>query len=181
METWIKSEQKYRGNIISLRVGDVRLDDGNIAKREVVEHSGGVAIVPVRADTVVLIKQFRISIEREISELPAGRLEDQESPTECASRELEEELGYYAGELVPIASYYSSVGFTNERMHIFLGLDLQETEKKPEWDEQIQPIEIPIRDIEAKLLNGEFEDSKTIIGLYGLLSYIKENPRSVWA
>lgn len=106
-----------------------------------------------------------------------GRLEGQESPALCAARELEEELGYRARQLVPITSYYSSVGFTNERMHIFLGLDLEETEIRPEWDERIQAIQIPIRDIETKLMNGEFEDSKTIIGLYALLSYIKEHPR----
>ena len=177
MEAWIKSEQKYKGKIFSLRVGDVRLDDGSTARREVIEHSGGVAIVPVKADAVILIKQFRISIGREIIELPAGRLENQESPAVCASRELEEELGYRARELVPIASYYSSVGFTNERMYIFLALDLQETAQRPEWDERIKALEIPIKDIETKLLDGEFEDSKTIIGLYGLLSHLNKKVR----
>jgi ADP-ribose pyrophosphatase len=176
VETWIRSEQKYSGSIFSLRVGDARLDDGSTVRREIVEHPGGVAIVPVKSNSVVLIKQFRISVGREIIELPAGRLEDKESPVECAARELEEELGLRAGRLIPLTSYYSSVGFTNEKMHIFLALDLQVTERKPEWDERIQAVEISIGDVEDKLLNGEFDDSKTIIGLYGLVFYAREHP-----
>jgi len=178
METWIDSEYKHRGRVISLRVGNVRLDDESIATREVVEHSGGVAIAPIRGDTVILVRQFRISVGRQVLELPAGRLEDQESPTECAQRELEEELGYRAGQLVLAASYYSSVGFTNERMHVFLGLDLEKTKEKPEWDERIQPVEIPIKEIDTMLSNNEFEDSKTIIGLYALTSYLKRHPET---
>ena len=176
METWIDSELKYEGKIVSLRVGSVRLDNGGVATREVIEHPGGVAVVPVVNRTVILVRQFRISIGREIVELPAGRLEAQESPRECARRELEEELGYRARELIWMASYYSSVGFTNERMHIFLGLDLERVAERPEWDERVQAVELPIGDIETRLLNGEFEDSKTIIGLYELMSYLRSHP-----
>ena len=76
-------------------------------------------------------------------------------------------------------SYYSSVGFTNERMYVYLGFDLRETQRQLEWDERIQIVRLPIADVETKLHRGEFEDSKTIIGLYAMLSYLKENfPRS---
>lgn len=176
METWIDSEQKYEGRIVSLRVGNVRLDNGSIARREVVEHSGGAAIVPVKDKTVILVRQFRISVGREIVELPAGRLEDQEPPIECARRELEEELGYRAGQLIFMTSYYSSVGFTNEKMHIFLALDLEKTERRPEWDEHIQTVEVPISEIDIELSDNQFEDSKTIIGLRELLSYLRKHP-----
>ena len=179
METWVDSEHIYRGKIISVRVGNVRLDNGSIAKREVVEHSGGVAIVPVRDEAVVLARQFRISVGREVIELPAGKLEDQETPRECALRELEEELGYRATQLVLMTSYYSSVGFTNEKMYIFLGLGLERTKERPEWDEQIQTVEMPISEIETKLSNSEFEDSKTIIGLYELMSYLRKHPEAI--
>jgi len=160
------------GRIISLWVGDVQLDDGSTASREVVRHPGGVAIVPVLDDSVILIRQFRISIGREILELPAGRLEKNENPEDCARRELEEEIGYHAGKIVPAVSYYSSVGFTDEKMHIFLAFQLQRVGENLESDERIQRIDVPIAEIRSKLANNEFEDSKTIIGLRELLAYI---------
>jgi ADP-ribose diphosphatase len=177
METWIDSRHEYNGSVVALRVGTVRLDDGRSASREVVEHPGGVAIVPVKGRAVVLVRQFRISVGREIVELPAGRLEQQESPGDCARRELAEELGYHAGHLVRGSSYYSSVGFTNERMHLFLAFDLQETESKPDWDERLQTVEVPLDDIDARLSNHEFEDSKTIIGLHELMSHLRKHPK----
>ncbi len=122
METWIDSEQKYQGKIIPLRVGSVRLDNGSVVRREVVEHPGGVAIVPVKGGAVILARQFRISIGRETSELPAGRLEAQESPRECASREMEEELGYQAVEVLvaEIGSKLSNNGFEDSKTIIGL-------------------------------------------------------------
>lgn len=172
METWVRCEQEYKGRIISLWVGDVQLDDGSTASREVIRHTGGVAIVPVFNDSVILIRQFRISIGREVLELPAGRLEENETPEACARRELEEEIGYRAGEMVPAASYYSSVGFTDEKMYMFLAFQLQRVGEHLESDERVQRIDVPIAEIKSKLANNEFEDSKTIIGLRELLSYI---------
>jgi len=176
MEIWIHEEQKYKGRVVSLWVGDALLDDGSVVRREVVRHTGGVAIVPVLDDSVILIRQFRIAIGREILELPAGRLEEHEPPESCACRELEEEIGYRAGRIVPVASYYSSVGFTDERMFIFVAFQLQETERRPESDERIQKVTIPLREIRDRLSNKEFEDSKTIIGLRELLAYLEECP-----
>src|SRR5689334_1273570 len=116
MEKWIQQQEIYKGKIFSLWGGQAALDNGKIVVREYIRHPGGVGIVPVVDGHVILIRQFRISIEREIIELPAGRLEPNEEPMSCAARELEEEIRYRANRLIPIASYYSSVGFTNERM-----------------------------------------------------------------
>jgi ADP-ribose pyrophosphatase len=173
VETWIDSQVVFSGRVFSVRTGSVCLDDGSNTRRDIVEHGGGVAIVPMIDNSAILIQQFRISIGREIVEIPAGRLEINETPESCAYREIEEELGYRAGKLVLAHSYYSSVGFTNERMYVYLGFDLCETKKRPEWDERIQIIRLPIPDVEKKLRCGEFEDSKTIIGLYAMLSYLK--------
>ncbi len=141
------------------------MDNGGTVVRENVRHPGGVAIVPVIDNTVILIRQFRIAIERELIELPAGRLEPNEEPASCARRELEEEIGYRAKKLIPLATYFSSVGFTDERMHIYLALDLEKTSLQLEADERIREVIMPIEMIQEKLTSQEFEDAKTIIGL----------------
>jgi ADP-ribose pyrophosphatase len=175
MEKWIKQEEIHKGKIFSLWGGQVALDNGAVAVREYIRHSGGVGIVPVVDGNVILIRQFRISIERELIELPAGRLEPNENPMECAARELEEEIGYRAGKLIRLSSYFASVGNSNERMYLFLALDLQKTERHLEDDERIREIVMPLKTAKEKLAQQEFEDSKTIIGLREALAYLERN------
>jgi len=175
MEKWIKQEEIHKGKIFSLWGGEVILDNGEIAVREYIRHSGGVGIVPIVDGNVILIRQFRISIERELIELPAGRLEPNENPMDCAARELEEEIGYRAKKLIPIASYFASVGNSNERMYLFLALDLGKTELRLEADERIQKVVMSLEAVKEKLANQEFEDSKTIIGLREALAYLERN------
>jgi 8-oxo-dGTP pyrophosphatase MutT (NUDIX family) len=172
VETWVRKERRYEGKIISLWVGEARLDEGAVVDREMVAHPGSVAIVPVLDGSVILVRQFRIAVGREILELPAGRLEAGEIPEASARRELEEEIGYRAGQMVPAVSYYASAGFTDERMHLFLAFQLQRTEERPEPDERIQQVRLPIAEIDRMLASAEFEDSKTIIGLRELLAYL---------
>ena len=174
MEKWITKHEIHKGKIFSLWGGKVELDNGNTAVREYVRHPGGVAIVPVVENSVILIRQFRIAIERELVELPAGRLEPNEEPADCARRELQEEIGYHATELIPLATYFSSVGFTDERMHIFLALHLEKTSLQLEADERIHEVVLPVEDIRRKLAAQEFEDAKTIIGLREYLAYLEE-------
>lgn len=147
------------------------LDNGETAIREYIRHPGGVAIVPVIGDDVILIRQFRIAIGRELFELPAGRLEPDEDPAECARRELEEEIGYRAKELVPLATYFSSVGFTDERMHIFLAPEPQKAKARLEVDERIQKAVMPVEQVRQTLDAQGFEDAKTIVGLREFLAY----------
>jgi len=174
MEKWIKQDEIHKGKIFSLWGGQVALDNGEIAVREYIRHSGGVGIVPVVDEKVVLIRQFRIAIERELIELPAGRLEPNEDPIACAARELEEEIGYRANRLIPIASYFSSVGSSNERMYLFLALDLEKTERQLEPDERIREVVMSLETIKEKLAKQEIEDSKTIIGLREALAYLEK-------
>jgi|SRR5688572_3571460 ADP-ribose pyrophosphatase len=173
MEKWITKEEIHKGKIFSLWGGKVSLDNEGTVVREIVRHPGGVAIVPVIDNSVILIRQFRIAIERELIELPAGRLEPNEEPDSCARRELEEEIGYRAKKLIPLATYFSSVGFTDERMHIYLALDLEKTSLQLETDERIREVSMPIEMIQAKLTSQEFEDAKTIIGLREYLAYLE--------
>ena len=171
MEKWITKEEIHKGKIFSLWSGKVALDDGATAVREYIRHPGGVAIVPVLEDRLILIRQFRIAIGRELVELPAGLLEPDEEPIRCAARELQEEIGYRAQELIPLASYYSSVGFADERMHIYLALGLEKTKSSQDAGERIQEVLMPLEHIRARLAAQEFEDAKTIIGLREFLAY----------
>lgn len=173
MEKWIQQAEIYRGKIFSLWGGQVALDNGEVAVREYIRHLGGVAMVPVVDGNVILIRQFRIAIERELLELPAGRLEPNEEPPNCAARELEEEIGYRAGRLIPIASYFASVGNSNERMYLFLALELRKTETQLEADERIRAVLMPLETVKEKLAKQEFEDSKTIIGLREAIAYFE--------
>jgi ADP-ribose pyrophosphatase len=174
MEKWIRHKEIYKGTIFSLWGGQVELDNGEVVAREYIRHSGGVGIVPVVNGNVILIEQFRISIERKLIELPAGRLEPHEEPMNCAARELEEEIGYRANKLIPIASYFASVGNSNERMYLFLALDLERKKLHLEADERIREVVMPLAMVKRKLANQEFEDSKTIIGLREALAYLEK-------
>lgn len=175
MEKWLQQEEIHKGKIFSLWGGKVELDNGEVAVREYIRHAGGVGIVPVVDGKVILIRQFRISIERELIELPAGRLEPNELPMVCAARELEEEIGYRAKKIIPIASYFASVGNSNERMYLFLAVDLEKTERRLESDERIREVVMSLETAKEKLTSQEFEDSKTIIGLREALAYLERN------
>jgi ADP-ribose pyrophosphatase len=175
METWVSKERQFSGQIFAVDVGEARLDDGTLVPREMVAHHGGVAVVPVLGDEVILIRQYRIVVGQTLLELPAGRLEGDEPPEMRARAELEEETGYQAGKLVLAHAYFSSAGFTDERMHIYLAFDLVATARKPEFDERIEVVTVPITAIGRLLAGGEIEDAKTIIGLRALLAYLANN------
>ncbi len=171
METWLDSETVYEGKIVTLKRGRVRLDDGREAVREVVEHNGGVVIAPCLGDSVVLVRQYRVAVGKEILELPAGKLEGKEEPIERGRIELEEETGYRAGQMIPAGHFYPSCGFSTEDLHLFLALDLEKTRQDLEWDEVIEVVEMPFSEVRERLHANAFDDAKTIIGLHALLAH----------
>lgn len=173
MEQWIDSRRIYTGKIVNLRVGDVRLDSGASAFREVVEHPGGVGIVPVLGDSVVLVRQYRIAIEQEVLEIPAGKREGSEPVDHRARCELEEETGYRAGTLIPAGSIHASVGYSSEEIFLFLAFDLEPVGQNLEFDEQIELVTVPLCEILPRLEAGAFKDSKTVVGLYALLQHLR--------
>lgn len=170
MEQWINRQKIFEGRIFDVEGGEAMLDDGRIVRREVVTHDGGVGVVPVLGDKVLLIRQFRIAVDEFILEIPAGRREGIEPPDHRAAMELEEEIGYRAGDLQLLVSYFSSAGFTNERMFLFLATDLTEVGQALEADEQIEIVPVPLADIRQMIADGRIVDAKTIIGLRELLA-----------
>ena len=133
---------------------------------EVVEHVGGAAVVAVDdADQVLLVRQLRPAVGARLLELPAGLLDPRESALECARRELEEETGFTAGRLEPLAAFYSSPGFSTELLHLFAAFDLHPCSAVGDDDEEIEVVRLPLAAAIARLLDDEISDAKTITGL----------------
>ena len=168
METWLDKSTIYQGRIFSVERGTAALDDGTRVPREIVLHHGGVGVLPVLDDAVILVRQFRIATGKEILEIPAGKLEPGEDPAYRAQCELEEEAGYRAGRLEKIAACYCSPGFTNQRDHIYLGFDLEAVPRRLEFDERIELVHVPHAEIPSCLRN-DIEDAKTILALQAFL------------
>lgn len=172
METWHKSEIRFDGKVVRLRVGSVLLDNGNTAYREVVEHPGGVCVLPFTGDGFILVRQFRIAHERIIIESPAGKLEPGETPEECGRKELREETGFLADAMIPLGVMLPSVGFCNEVIHLFLATGLTEVGKAPEPDERIETFTVTLEEARARLNAQEYADGKTHVIIHRALNYL---------
>lgn len=172
METWDTSEIRYDGRVVRLRVGEVLLDDGRRAMREVVEHPGGVCIIPYTGEAAVLVRQYRIAVADWVLEAPAGKLEPGDDPEARGRMELEEETGYRAGRVIPAGWTYATVGFCSEKIHCFLALDLEPGPQRLEPEERIEIVEVPIGEVRAGLRAHRFRDGKTVIGLRALLDHL---------
>ncbi len=175
-EKTMKSERIYEGKILSVRIDTVELPDKKYSKREIVEHPGAVAIVPItNEEEIVFVKQFRKATETVLLEIPAGKLEINEQPAECAIRELKEETGLDAEKMEYIFDYFSSPGFTNEKIHIFIATGVITGEPTPEDDEYIDVVKINIKEAMNMISNGTIKDGKTIIGIFMAHERIKRD------
>ena len=166
-EKTMKSEKLYEGKIINLRIDTVELPDKKYSKREIVEHPGGVAIVGVTDENeILLVKQYRKAADRVLLELPAGKLEVNEEPKETAFKELKEETGYRAEKLEYLLEFYTSPGFSTEKVYIFLAENMEKGEQELEAGEFIDVESYKIDDLIDMINKGDIIDSKTIIGIY---------------
>lgn len=159
-------ELLYQGRILDLARETHRMPDGRKARFEVVQHPGGAAALPVLADgRIILIRQFRPAATDYILELPAGRLEAGETAAECVDREIQEEIGYQAANIDPLGYVYSSVGFCNEKIHLFIASDLTPCATALEPDEFIEPVIMSLDEALGLIERGELIDAKTQITL----------------
>lgn len=174
-EKIISSDTKYKGHVLTLRVDQVELSGGVQSVREVVEHNGAVGIVPITQEgEVILVRQFRSASRKVMLELPAGKLEKGEDPFSCGERELEEETGYVAGRMEKLTSYYSSPAILEEILHLYIAFDLKPGKVQLDEDEFLECVKMPLAEIKQKIISGEIQDAKTIIGILLAEQYLSK-------
>lgn len=167
----IASRLVHDGRVVHLSVDRVRFPDGTEGELELIRHRGASAIVPFLGDPgeddpkVVLVHQFRYAAGGYVYEIPAGIPDDGESWERCARRELEEETGYVATEMVPLTRLFTTPGFTNEVVHLFLASGLSRGRVKRDRDEFMEKVELPFSTVMQMVADGEIRDGKSLVGL----------------
>lgn len=166
IEKTISSEMIYDGKVIKVKVDEVQLPNGKTAKREIVTHQGAVAVLPLTNDgKMIAVRQFRKPLEKTIVEIPAGKLEKGENPLDCAIRELEEETGYKAHKLEHFSSFYTSPGFADEILHLYVATDLYEGVLQPDEDEFVETLHLTLEEAKELMAQGEICDAKTVLAI----------------
>ena len=163
----------YKGRVVDLRLDTVQLPNGHQTDLEVIRHPGAAAVVPIDAEgNVVLVRQYRHATGGTILEVPAGKLDPGEDPADCARRETAEEVGLQVGELVPMGFIWTTPGFTDERIWLFVARDLQPTAQALEPDEVLQVERMPLADALQLAANGGITDGKSICALLRAPHYL---------
>jgi ADP-ribose pyrophosphatase len=164
-EKTIKRDTIFKGKIIDVYVDQVELPNGKTASREIVKHPGAVAVMAFTdKQKMIMVKQYRKPLERSLVEIPAGKLEKGEEPKSTAKRELEEETGYSCDDLEHIASFYTSPGFADEIIHLFVAKGLKKIENplQPDEDEFVHLLELSLEEALEYVQSGRIYDAKTM-------------------
>ncbi|MCK4420338.1 NUDIX hydrolase [candidate division WOR-3 bacterium] len=164
MEKTVEEKRIYTGRLLNLNADRVSLPSGRKTFREWVHHPGAAAAIPfISEDRIILIRQFRYPVSSDLLEIPAGTIEEGESPEENIARELKEEIGYEARELREIVSFYPSPGYTDERIYLFKASNLVPVDV--EREEGIEIIEVSLKEALSMIKKGKIRDGKSIIAL----------------
>lgn len=161
----------WQNRFLDAQLDRVRYPDGSIGEQVLIHHPGAAAVVPFLTDPrdndpqVLMIHQYRYATGGKLWEIPAGRLEPEEAPLTCAHRELLEETGCTAAAITPLTTMWTTPGFTNEKIHIFMATGLTRGESRPEADEFIEVVALSLAEVLRKVESGEISDAKTIIGI----------------
>ena len=162
-EKTIERKIVYHGVIVTVRMDRAELVNGKVVNREVVEHPGGVCILPLHDDgSVTVVRQFRYPFQEVITELPAGKLERGEDHRLCGLRELEEEVGIVPEEFIYLGCLYTSPGFSSEVLHMYLARGLRQGETHPDEDECLESGRLPLPELVEQVMRGEIKDAKTV-------------------
>lgn len=167
-EKTVSSEKIFSGNVISLQVDEVVLPNGKKAKRELIKHPGAVAIIAITDENkMVMVEQYRKALERTIIEIPAGKIEKGEEAAVCAKRELEEETGYDCDSLELLNSFYTSPGFADEIVHVYIakGLTKKENPAGLDEDEFVNLMELTLDEANIAIAEDRICDAKTVFAV----------------
>ena len=165
-ETTVSSRSVYRGRLLHVVEDRVRLPDGNPGRRETIRHPGAAAMVPfLDARTVVLVRQYRYSLARHFYEIPAGKMDPGENPLAAARRELREECGYRAGEWRHLTTLHPCIGYSDERIELYLARRLESVAPAPDEGEFLELVPMSLAEALRRVRAGAITDVKTIIGL----------------
>ncbi|WP_078545923.1 NUDIX hydrolase [Litchfieldia alkalitelluris] len=178
VEKTIARQTIFEGKIIDLHVEDVELPNGKTSKREIIKHPGAVAVIGVtKEDRILMVRQYRKPMERVMVEIPAGKLEKGEEPIVTAARELEEETGYVCEKLTPLISFYTSPGFADELVHLYVAENLQKKENAASLDEDefVDLLEVTLEEALDLLDKREIYDAKTAYAIQYLQLQRKVN------
>jgi ADP-ribose pyrophosphatase len=174
-EEKVSSKEIFKGKILSLYFDKVKLPNGKIATREKVTHPGAVAVVSINKEgEVILIRQYRYPIDRDLIEIPAGKLDSGEPPLECAKRELKEETGISGENFIHLTTIYTSPGFSDEKMDIYLITDFRMEENNPDHDEFLHILKIDLDECLKMIEDGRINDAKSIIGILMARDYLSK-------
>ena len=174
----LDSRRIYTGRVVRLDVDTVRFPDGSTGQLELIRHPGAAAIVPCASDppgadpTILLIRQYRYATGGELWEIPAGTLDPGEDPEVCARRELLEETGVTAARLQRLTSIWTTPGFTNEVIHLYLATGLTMGEPSRERDEFIEVVPQPLSRVLALIRDGEIRDAKTVVAILYMAAFV---------
>ena len=175
-ESKISSKKIFSGKLINLFFDKVKLPNGKTSTREWIDHPGAVCIIPILPNgNICFIRQFRYGPRKEFIEIPAGKLDQGEDPLDCAHRELEEEIGYKSNKITFLTNIYPAIGFSNEKMWMYLAEDLQLSEKKLDEDEFLEVSPLSIEKAIDLIYQGKITDVKTIIGIFWLENFLSNN------
>jgi ADP-ribose pyrophosphatase len=173
-EKRLRRQYIYEGRLINLRIDTVVTADGHHATREIVEHGDAVVMVALDADdNVLLVNQFRTPLGKKLLEIPAGIIDKKEDAEAAVIREMQEETGYKPEKLVFLTGFYTSPGFSNEYLHLYLATDLTPSRLQAEDTAGIELERVPVSKITEIITSGRIQDAKTIAGLLLFLEYQK--------
>lgn len=165
-EKLVSSEIIFKGRAVRLRVDTIEKTSGEVTTREIVWHSDCIAVVVLDdKDNIILEKQYRRPAGKVLLEIPAGGIEEGESPEEAVKRELQEEIGYLPGKVVRLGGFYAAPGYCTEYLHLFLATDLIPSRLTAEDTDEIEIVRVPVSEIKGLIDSGQIGDAKSVAGL----------------